>query len=60
MISCMFIVGSRYRGCVLCNGFLRHKHHQVTPEWLLARGVQVYRIVQRPGQYVIIKPGVIH
>ena len=43
-----------------CEGFIRHKKLTCTPEWLVQNGVKVFRIVQHPGQYVIVRPGVLH
>ena len=45
---------------VACDAFLRHKRFVCSPEWLTARGVTVYTVLQRPGDYIIIKPGVLH
>ena len=45
---------------VSCKAFLRHKTLFATPQYLLQRGIQVYRIVQEPGMYVLLPEGVIH
>ena len=31
-----------------------------SPEFLLSRGIQVFRLIQGPGDHVIVRPGVIH
>ena len=52
--------GTDYADSVRCPAFLRHKQFTCNARWLLDQGVQVYRIIQRPGDYVIVKPGVAH
>ena len=48
-----------YDVTVKCDGFLRHKMMICSPEFLLSRGIQVFRIIQRPGNRVLVRPGVI-
>ena len=57
---CLKSKDEQTRSAVKCPGFLRHKQFQCSPQWLLDRNVQVYRLVQKPGMYVIIRPGVLH
>ena len=54
------LTGTKYQSDTKCKGFLRHKQFICSPEYLLRRGVDVYTYTQKPGDYVIIKPGVIH
>ena len=56
----VIVAGTDYAEETACEGFLRHKRFSCSPAWLTSRGVDVYRIVQYPGQYVIVKPGVLH
>ena len=56
---CLF-VGTDYEADAHCPGFLRHKNMIGTPQWFMEHGITVHRIVQHPGEYVIVKPGVIH
>ena len=52
--------GTEYEGSVQCDGFFHHKQLLSSPGLLLKHDIQVYRIVQKPGQYVVTQPGVLH
>lgn len=59
-LICLYISEHKRPNLVACDGFLRHKTFLASPKWLIDQGVTVYTALQQPGDYVIVKPGVIH
>lgn len=54
---CQFHFHDEYSSC---SEFLRHKTTQISPTILRRAGINVQKIVQRPGEYVVIFAGAYH
>lgn len=44
----------------ICPEFLRHKAILAMPSWLEKNGVQVIKVLQEPGEFIISAPGAYH